>query len=137
MNKAELVTNNKTGSQINTKPGATCQTKGVVYAVKCKKCDLIYVGHTGDSMNIRFSKHKYDIKNRPKQTELTTHCEKDHNIEDLEIFILDHGLHELNHRKQIEDKFICRLQTLQPTGMNIDLGPYAKEMYRCWSSVVH
>ena len=45
----EFVINNKSGAQVETKPGATCRTKGVVYAVRC-----IYVGHTGDSINIRF-----------------------------------------------------------------------------------
>ena len=111
--KVEFVTNNKSGTQVKTTSGATCQTKGVVYAVRCVKCDLIYVGNTGDSINIRFSKHKYDIKNRPEQNELTTHYMKYREVDDLIFLILDHVLNEINHGKRVEDNFICRLQ-MQP-----------------------
>ena len=58
----KVVKNEKTGLQVPLKPGGTCKTKGVIYAINCKKCKLLYVGHTGDSMSERFSKHKYDIK---------------------------------------------------------------------------
>ena len=88
-------------------------------------------------MSDRYSKHKYDIKNRPKQNELATHCHRDHELEkDLEVFILDYGIHKLEDRKRLEDKYICKLQTLHPNGMNSDIGPYAKEMYKCWSSAL-
>ena len=93
------------------KPGATCKTKGIIYTIKCKKCDHIHIGHTGDSMSELFSKHKYDIKNRPQQIELATHCHKHkhHDTEkDLEVFIIDHGMNEI--------------------------GPYAREMYKYWKS---
>ena len=137
MGTGKTVTNKNTGAKINIKPGATCKTTGIIYAIHCKKCEQIYIGHTGYSMSDRFSKHKYDIKNRPKQNELAAHCHNDHDIEnDLEVFILDHGIPLLEHRKFLEDQYICKLQTLQPNGMNIDIGPYAKEMYRCWTSAL-
>ena len=88
-------------------------------------------------MSDRFSKHKYDIKNRPKQNELAAHCHKNHDIEnDLEVSILDYRIPLLEHRKFLEDQYFCKLQTLQPNGMNIDIGPYAKEMYRGWTSAL-
>ena len=60
------------------KPGATT---GIIYVITCKKCDKIYVGQTGDSMAIRWSKHKYDIVNCPDQNELATHCHHNHDLE--------------------------------------------------------
>ena len=63
MRKEKTVTNKKTGIIVNAKPGACCKTKGVIYAVNCKKCNLMYIGHTGDSMAEHFSKHKYGINN--------------------------------------------------------------------------
>ena len=84
----------------------------------------------------RWSKHKYDIKNRPDQNELATHCHKDHDLDkDLEIFILDHGHHHLGQRERLEDRYICQLQTLQTNGggMNKEVHAYAKEMYEPWN----
>ena len=41
-------------------------------------------------MAVRWSQHKYDIRKRPDQNELSKHCCRNHNLEkDLEVFILD------------------------------------------------
>ena len=88
-------------------------------------------------MGERFSNHKYDIKNRPQQNELATHCHKHkhHDTEkDLEVFIIDYGIPLVGLQKLLEDKYICKLQTLYPIGMNVEIGPYANEMYKCWKS---
>ena len=121
MSTSKTIKNKNTGAELKLKPGATCKTKGIIYAIKCKKCDHIYIGHTGDSMSDRFSKHKYDIKNRPQQNELAAHCHKHkhHDTEkDLEVFIIDHGMHLLGLRILLEDKYICKLQTLYPNEIN-------------------
>ena len=137
MSTNKTITNKNKNISFNIKPGANCKTKGIIYAVNCKKCEKMYIGHTGDSMSERFSKHKYDIINRPEQNELAAHCHKDHDLENgLEVFILEHGIPLLQHRKLLEDKYICKLQTCQPNGMNVDLGPYGKEMYECWASAL-
>ena len=60
-----------------------------------------------------------------------------HNIEkDLEIFILDHGIPDMKKREFLEDRFICKLQTMPPYGMNVNIHSYAKEMYECWTSAL-
>ena len=41
--------------------GGICKSTGVIYAVNCKKCKQIYVGHTGKTMAERWSKHKSSI----------------------------------------------------------------------------
>ena len=133
MNPKQIVVNEKSKQVVTVKPGATCNTENVVYALNCKKCKQIYVGHTGDSMKIRYSKHKYDVNNRPTQNEFATHCHRGHDLEkDIEISILDYGIGSLEERERVEDRFICRLQTREPTGMNTRIGPYAKEMYHLW-----
>ena len=136
INNDNTITNKAAGITKKTKSGGTCKSKGVIYSVNCKKCNLMYIGHTGDSLNIRFSKHKYDIKNRPKNNELAEHCHKDHDIDtDLEIYIIDYGITSLKYRKFLEDRWICKLQTMKPTGLNFECGQYVKEMYQCWTSV--
>ena len=87
-------------------------------------------------MSIRWSKHKHDIKYRPTQNELATHCHENHDLEkDLEVYILDHGIPLFAERERLEDRYICQLQTHQSNkgGMNADVHAYAKEVYKLWS----
>ena len=84
----------------------------------------------------RWSKHKYDIINRPDQNELASHCHRNHDLDkDLEISILDHGIAVLGERERLEDRYICQLQTLKSNGggMNTETHAYAKEMYQLWA----
>jgi len=136
MSPNETIVNKNNGASMKIKPGANCKTTGIIYAVNCKKCHQIYVGHTGNSMSIRWSKHKYDIKHSPTQNELATHCHENHDLEkDLEVYILDHGIPLFAERERLEDRYICQLQTHQSNkgGMNTDVHAYAKEVYKLWS----
>ena len=138
INNEDILINKNNGAQVRTKKGGHCQSTGVIYAVTCIKCQQIYVGHTGETMAKRWSKHKYDIRNRPDQNELATHCHHDHDIEkDLRVTILDHGHDTLGDRIRLEDRYICKLQTLQLNkgGMNIEMHSYAKEVYSLWRSI--
>lgn len=89
---------------------------------------MIYVGQTGEELKIRFSKHRYDAKNRPKNCELANHIQSNpgHDFDqDIEVSILQAD------RERAEDKLACQLGSLVPTGMNemVGLGDYAKQMY--------
>ena len=75
------------------------------------------------------AKHRYDCKSRPKNTELSSHFEKNHDPEkDMEIHILQTGLTKLEERDHYEDRWICLLQTLQPCGIN-KRRPHIRRMY--------
>ena len=47
----------------------------------------------------------------------------------IEVCILESGISSLEERELREEKWICRLQTLHPTGINKDIKHYAKHMY--------
>ena len=131
------ITNHQNGLTLRIQPGATCKSKGVVYAIHCKKCQLLYIGHSGNDMSVRWGQHKHDIKKRPDQNELATHCHNHHNIDqDIEIYILAHGIHNDQERERLEDKLICKLQTMGKHGLNEKINPYAKEMYTTWTAVL-
>ena len=115
--------------------GGTCRTKGVIYAARCKKCDLLYIGHTSKELRDRFSGHRYDIKKRPSNTELSEHFGENHGEQDLEVKILQSGIQSNQERELLEDKWICRLQTLSPTGINRSTKQYAKDMYTCYKKI--
>ena len=65
INPSHVVENPICNITIPIKSGGNCKTKGIIYAIRCKKCNIIYVGQTGDTLANRFSKHRYDIRNRP------------------------------------------------------------------------
>ena len=79
---------------------------------------------TSEKLSDRFSKHRYDIKKRPGNSELAEHFHNDHNIEsDLGAVILQQLKDDNPHaRACYEDRWICKLQSLQPNGMNLDVG---------------
>jgi hypothetical protein len=133
----EIIRNNKKNIEVTIKDGGDCQTKGVIYAARCKKCDIICVGQTGKSTNKRFGGHRYDVKKRPDNTELATHFSCQHDFDkDMEVLILQSGLNKSQEEREFhEDRWICRLQTLQPSGINEEIHQYAKEMYQCFSKL--
>ena len=95
----------------------------------------IYVGHTGVPLRSRFDRHRYDIKKRPDNSELAEHFHgKDHRESDMEVFILQTGIADEKRREFLEDKWICRLQTLKD--LNTDFHQYAKDMYGLYSKIV-
>ena len=118
----------------NVITNVSCKVTNVIYAAKCKKHDLIYIGHTGEKLSERFSKHKYDVKKRPDNSELASHFHENHDFDrDLEISVLQIiNTDALPMRVHYEDRWICALQTLQPTGLNTEINSYAKEMYCCF-----
>ena len=73
----------------------------------------IYIGNTGEELRERFSKHRYDAKNRPDNNELTAHIHKhQHEFDkDIEVLILKRNLYQKHERELWEDKFICLLGT--------------------------
>ena len=122
----ETITNPQNGTTIKINDGGTCKSSKLIYAATCKKCKLIYVGETGCSLADRFGKHRHD-------NELAKHFHKDHHLNDLEVLILQTGLSKSRaQREQFEDRWICKLQTKTPTGINEKLNHYAKEMYNCF-----
>ena len=116
----------------------SCDSRNLIYAVRCKKCNELYVGHTGEKLQDRMSKHRYDCKRRPDNTELSAHFHrKKHDPEkDMEIFILQTGLKTVEEREFYEDRWICLLQTLQPKGINKEVHPYAQSMYKCFKDIL-
>ena len=103
-----------------------CKSKELVYA------DLLYVGQTGEALKTRMSKHRYDCRKRPGNCALAQHFHgaKDNDPEkDTSILILQTGLSTEAEREYHEDRWICRLQTMEPTGINKERHQYGHDMY--------
>ena len=86
------------------------RTKGVVYLIKCKWCQVQYVGMTRRALYIRFGEHMFDIRHN-KTTSVAAHFNRyGHSMEDLTIMITDQEDHVEILRKQ-ERYWINELRT--------------------------
>ena len=87
--------------------------------------------NTGEKLRGRFSKHRYDDKNRPANNVLTARIHKyQHRFDkDIEVLILKGNLYQKHERELREDKFICLLGTKAPAGLNIELKHYGCKLY--------
>ena len=67
------------GKGIKKLGGGNCRAANIVYAGRRKIHGDIYINNPGEELRERFSKHRYDAKNRPDNNELTAHIHKRQN----------------------------------------------------------
>ena len=83
--------NKKPPASSKTNDFGNCKYKDLVYAVSCKKCNLLYIGQTGAALQTRMSQHKYNCRKRPGNCAPAQHFfnAKDRDPErDMRIYIL-------------------------------------------------
>ena len=130
MNTVQLITNEKLNITEKIKGTGNCKEREIIYAAQYSKNKVLYIGHTGEQLSERFSKHCYDIKNRSDNSELAKHFHDSHNLnDDLNVTILQNNIKTAAARRYLEDKWICKLKPLAPDCFNTKIGDYAKEMY--------
>lgn len=96
----------------------SCQTKHLVYLIQCKRCGQQYVGETGNTLNTRMIRHRYDIRHMETSCGVAEHfCKKDHSVDDLQVMGIEAGLEDAQRRKQREKHWKDTLDTLK-NGMN-------------------
>ena len=89
-------------------------------------------------LDMRFCGHKYDIKRRPDNCDLAKHCRSSkHDLEkDLGITIIEHGIQHQDRQRGAEDKYICKLQTFQGSGIDKSMRSYGREIYTTWKAII-
>ena len=129
INTAKLITNDKLNITEKIKGTGNCKEREIIYAAQCSKHKVLYIGHTGEQLSERFSKHCYNFKNRPDNSELAKHFHENHNLSDhLNVTILENNIKTAVARRYHEGKWICKLTTLATNALNTEIGDYAKEM---------
>ena len=101
-----------------------CRTNNVIYGIFCEKCDaIIYVGETGTSIYERFQNHISSVRNQ-KQEPIPMHFTSDgHSLKHFRIIGIERLRRRDIHFRKIREKFwIKKLGTIQPYGLNQNLG---------------
>ena len=58
INTAKLITNDKLNITERIKGTGNCKEREIIYAAQCSKHKVLYIGHTGEQLSERFSKHR-------------------------------------------------------------------------------
>ena len=101
-----------------------CKTTNIVYGVICLKCkELKYVGETGTTVYERMQNHLSTIR-RNHETTIAIHFNgKDHDIKDFSIICIEQIKNNNQHLRKIRESFwIKKLRTMQPRGLNMNMG---------------
>ena len=131
MNTSGLITNSRARRSARI-AGGPANTIGCIYAAECTKHDLLYVGQTGGRLNVRFNGHRSDTSLRPERCELDQHfAEGNCNInKDLRVSVLENAKGTSDSfREYKEDRWITRLQTNKPAGLNVSSHEFG-QIYR-------
>ena len=111
-----------TGTTHKTRSTFTCKTRNLVYLIQCRKCGLQYVGETANPLHIRMNGHRSDIHTQKTDKPVAAHFNlPDHTLDDLQVM----GIKKIHNndtewRKHRESYWIFTLDTLAPTGMNLE-----------------
>lgn len=127
MIKGNKFTHPKTNVDIKVRGTITCNTKYVVYLLKCP-CNLYYVGKTKRELKTRICEHKCSIRNHDDKSSVARHFNShNHSLSDLHYM----GIELVNMPRrggnrdrillQREAYWIHSLDTLIPNGMNEEI----------------
>ena len=130
LSTATTLTNVNSGVTVNTlNNDSSISDSHVIYAAECTKCNLIYIGQTTQKLFERFTGHRSDIAHHPERCDLPGHFHDAPNgcdfNKDLQIHILQkHLTGSRCVREAEEDKWMIKLGTLSPAGMNGKMSDY-------------
>ena len=99
----------------------TCTSANVIYCITCTLCKKIYIGEAGRRLGDRFREHIRDVERNDKDASkpVARHFNfPNHSSQHMAICGL--SLHQGNteSRKNLEQKFISQIGTLNPHGIH-------------------
>ena len=137
------ISSTSTGRIYFSKKHISCRSHNLIYCITCKVCSLQYVGQTSNHIGERFKMHFQNIKsaldskrpNNPKKSKSKSSkpepigrhfsSHNHHGTSDIIIHVLDFISAPSKsppgqlQRDDLERKWIHRLQTISPRGLNL------------------
>ena len=122
--EGDSFTSSQYNQSFNLQFNTDCSTSNVIYLITCKKCNMQYVGQTGQQVSRRMNNHRFDINSFTDaafSTLVATHFnEDDHSLDDfsfMPIDVINNGMDRLLK----ETYWIHKLGTVFPQGLNSKL----------------
>ncbi|XP_041428149.1 uncharacterized protein LOC121396834 [Xenopus laevis] len=127
--KGSQFTHPQTGRKIDIKRYFTCNSTFVVYLIKCP-CGLAYVGETTQKVKDRIKQHKSNVRCGYTHLPIPAHfAAARHTVSQLQYQVIDsveplrRGGDRILQLKKLEMKWIQKLGTLDPGGLNREYTP--------------
>ncbi|XP_041424205.1 uncharacterized protein LOC121395238 [Xenopus laevis] len=127
--KGDVFYHPHSGKKYAIKNYYTCDSSYVVYLLKCH-CGLLYIGETTQKVNDRISKHKSTIRKQLTALPVPAHFqEARHTVSQLRFQVIDsveiprRGGDRVLMLKKLEMRWIHRLDTIWPRGLNREYTP--------------
>ena len=101
-----------------------CKSNNLIYGIYCNVCQcIVYVGETGTTLYERFQNHLCTVR-KEKDEPIPNHFNQiNHKLSDLRIVgIQKIRSKDIHYRKIRETFWIGKLGTLQPRGLNQNMG---------------
>ena len=99
----------------------TCTSANVIYCITCTLCKKLYIGETGRRLGDRFREHLRDVEKDDKDASkpVIRHFNlPNHSKEHMSICGLSLHQGTTDSRKNLEQRFIFQIGTLNPHGIN-------------------
>lgn len=130
--KSKTFSHPRTGKTYHIKSVISCNTKNVIYMLKCP-CGLAYIGKTTRPLKQRISEHRSSIRNNDRKSPVAVHFHQAHHnvsalrytgIEQVQLPRRGGDIDNILLRR--EAFWIYSLDTLSPNGLNedFDLRPF-------------
>ena len=101
--------------------GECRRKKKIDWAVPLSLCNKLYIGETGRRLGDRFREHLRDVEKNDKDASKPVACHfnlPNHSKKHMAICGLSLHLGTTESRKNLEQKFIFQIGTLNPHGIN-------------------
>ena len=97
----------------------TCTSANVIYCITCTLCKKLYIGETGRRLGDRFREHDVEKNDKDASKPVARHFNlPNHFNEHMSICGLSLHQGTTDSRKNLEQRFIFQIGTLNPHGIN-------------------
>lgn len=116
-----LVTSANSDFSFKITGNLNCGTRTVIYPLRCKLCNLDYIGQTSTSFWLRFNIHKSHVKSLATLS-FSKHMNlKEHSIEKIRIILLESGFSS-DHDRELKEAFFIHKFNSVACGINASPG---------------
>lgn len=111
---------NTPGGHLTINSKYTCTSYNLVYFIKCRTCNKVYIGETGRRLGDRFKEH---LRSSLTNNDLPVgrhFASPGHVSTDMLVSVIRSGSRNTQDRRRFEAMIIFKHKTLHPGGLNTD-----------------
>ncbi|XP_020602587.1 uncharacterized protein LOC110041621 [Orbicella faveolata] len=112
---------NTPGGHITINSKYTCTSFSVVYLIKRRTCNKVYIGETGRRLGDRFREHLRSTRQTNVDLPVGRHfASPEHASTDMLVSVIRSGFRDTQDRRRFEAEMIFKRKTLHPGGLYTD-----------------